>query len=240
MASSTSRPVVAARKKPNFLDILKEAEKVDAEKLKMNVKVKDKRKVNSKPISASAIAKVPESVSKARPILKPVESATKISTTNLMKKAIPESCEPREMHISTPVAKSKIAGSGTRAPVPFAKPMDGLRRKRKPEYGSEEEDLDDFVVSDDDRDDSMGQARRIGPGYDRDEIWNMFNPGRKRHAFNDYYNGGDGDDDAEMEATGFDVLREEQHSYAAARKEDEKEEQDERRRIEAKRRRLKQ
>lgn len=111
-------------------------------------------------------------------------------------------------------------------------------------YEEYDEDMDDFIVDDeeegyievDDYDEedgadgyysnsrgrsrgSGGRRRSADPGYDRDEIWSMFNRGKRRV---DYIE--DEDDLSDMEATGADLFKEELRSSRVARQEDDAEE----------------
>lgn len=141
---------------------------------------------------------------------------------------------------------TKVRSSSNKpAPAPFAKPMEGLLKKGKTNYDSESS-LDDFIVEDEDEpeencDPGFGRPdqkrRERDPGYDREEIWNLFRRGRPaaRTSYYDY----DDDDDNDMEVSGIDILQEEQRSTLAARREDELMEAEERRRLEEKRKRLK-
>ncbi|GMG45345.1 unnamed protein product [Ambrosiozyma monospora] len=96
-------------------------------------------------------------------------------------------------------------------------------------------DSEDSFIADDDEDDGYGggyrdrdrdrrrggyggssSRRRREPedeGYDRDAIWSIFNRGRKRNYYDDY-----DDDDDDMEATGGEILEDEEriagHEYS--------------------------
>jgi protein SPT2 len=123
------------------------------------------------------------------------------------------------------------------------------KRKRKAEntrrsyYDEDDESLDDFIVDDDgdeEEGDHYGRGARSGgrrykdedEGYDRDEIWQMFNRGKRRADFVI-----EDEDDSDMEATGAELFREEQRSLRVAREEDEAEERELKRRAEEKKRR---
>lgn len=105
-----------------------------------------------------------------------------------------------------------------------------------------DDEMDDFIVDDEDDDfieDDRGYSRSRGRsrdeyGYDRDEIWSMFNRGKRRSDYVDDY-----EDFSDMEATGADVLMEEQRSARQAREEDEAEERELKRRALEKARRKK-
>lgn len=139
----------------------------------------------------------------------------------------------------------------SRTPAPIAQPMQKLvdKRKKKAEvrrgyYDDDDESLDDFIVDDDDEEDDYGRGgQRSGgrggsydedQGYDRDEIWKMFNRGKRRSDFVDV-----DDDYSDMEATGAELFREEQCSLRVAREEDEAEERELKRLAEEKKQRKK-
>lgn len=118
---------------------------------------------------------------------------------------------PRKTHMAA-VAK---------APIPLRKPSSGLEQRLKSTRApqpleSESDDMDSFIESDDDESD---HAKR---DYDRDEIWSIFNRGRKRS----YYNHADEDSD-DMEATGAEILEEEMRSKRNALEEDRREMEEE-------------
>ncbi|KAK9446843.1 SPT2 chromatin protein-domain-containing protein [Limtongia smithiae] len=328
-SSTTGAAVAAARKTPNFLQILKEAEKVDSERLKMSVKVRDPKKkaelarasriaastavtaaatataaklvpaksATAKPMSSTTVPtkmiplktgvksppprlqmtaaskgqqqkrslakEVPpvrapvRTMSTTRPSLSgTVSSKTFSGTTNTAIKArkdvktdtmIKNVRRPASASQTATFVRPRIAGAkaGTptkqavttrrpAAPAPFAKPMDGLiKKKRRAKEDESDSSLDDFIVSDEDGGDEDGEGRDLG--YDPEEIRNLFrrNNGEER-SYSNY-----DDDDDDMEASGFDVLREEQRSLVAGRREDERELEAERRRAEAKNKRLK-
>lgn len=138
-------------------------------------------------------------------------------------------------------------------PKPVAQPSAKLRAKlearkkssrpnprsssSKPYYDVEEdydsEELD-FIVDDEEEEEDVAAVEDVG--YDRDEIWKMFNKGRTRRDFDDVDD--DDDDLYDMEADGDEILREEERAAKRARLEEKKELELERRRVEEKRRRL--
>lgn len=116
------------------------------------------------------------------------------------------------------------------------------KRKRKAEttrrsyYDEDDESLDDFIVDDEGEEEEEDHYHRSNrssgrryqeeeEGYDRDEIWQMFNRGKRRADFVI-----EDDDDSDMEATGAELFREEQRSLRVAREEDEAEERELKRR----------
>lgn len=107
---------------------------------------------------------------------------------------------------ASPQIRQPIAPRG-----PGAKLQEKYKRKE-----DSESDMDSFIESENE-------------GYDRDEIWAMFNKGRKR----EYYD----EDDSDMEATGAEVLEEERISGRSAIEEDRREQLEEERRAALKRKR---
>ncbi|ANB12372.1 hypothetical protein AWJ20_623 [Sugiyamaella lignohabitans] len=108
------------------------------------------------------------------------------------------------------------------------RPKQGFPEKRRParrQDDYDESDDDGFIV-----DDEEEEARSRDVGYDRDEIWSIFNKGRKRQYYSDE------DDLSDMEASGSQVFAEEQRSAIYGRREDDMEEQELQRRAEEKRR----
>lgn len=122
-----------------------------------------------------------------------------------------------------------------RAPLPVRKPSEKLQvqLKQRPnaraggsrgrsahdEEDDEDDDLDSFIASDEEEQESYGGD------YDRDEIWSIFNRGRKR----EYYNRYDDEDSDDMEATGAEILEEELLSKRRAVAEDMREMKEEQR-----------
>lgn len=208
-----------------------------------------RRPNNSTPIT-SASRKISEPISSASRAKKGLESA---ASSKILKKSEPISRKASSNSSSsrsggttskTMKSESKPARPVSRTPAPLAQPMQKLmdKRKRKAEqtrqayYDEDDESLDDFIV--DDEEDDYGRDNRSrryedeDEGYDRDEIWKMFNRGKRRADFVI-----DNDDDSDMEATGAELFREEQRSLRVAREEDEAEERELKRRAEEKKRR---
>lgn len=126
-----------------------------------------------------------------------------------------------------PVAQKRPPKEVARAPLPLRGPSQTLEqrlKKSKPTHESDELDLDSFIESDEE------VAQPVD--YDRDEIWAMFNRGKKRLQFHDDY---DSDD---MEATGAEIFEEEQRSKRRALEEDRRELLEEQRLAALKRKRL--
>lgn len=93
----------------------------------------------------------------------------------------------------------------------------GFDQDDENEENRDDDDLDSFIASEDE------EAVEDVPDYDRDEIWSMFNRGRKRTY---YDNDSDSDD---MEATGAEILAEEARSKRNALEEDKWEQEEEKR-----------
>ncbi|KAK7204691.1 SPT2 chromatin protein-domain-containing protein [Myxozyma melibiosi] len=261
-SASSSTAAAPARKKPNFLDILKAAETVSSEKMKVGVKVKDpKKKAATTSRFSGKLGRSSQSPAPApapatsRSTNSPVKPARDAKTVSSERKAVsggarenvksskPMKLDRKDVKMSGKSAvkagvreKPESAASASKhQPAPFAKPMAGLLKKRKAHYDSDSS-LDDFIVDDEDEEEEeRGYSKRRGdPGYDREEIWSLFSRGRPRPRFNDY-----DEDDDDMEVSGLEVLKEEQRSALAAKRDDEREAEEERRRAEEKRKRLK-
>uniref|UniRef100_A0A0L0NQA3 SPT2 chromatin protein n=1 Tax=Candidozyma auris TaxID=498019 RepID=A0A0L0NQA3_CANAR len=136
----------------------------------------------------------------------------------------------------TKATEAATAPKALRIPIPARRPNSQLEeklRQKKPQvdrrdgrgHYEEEDDLDmgSFIASDE-------EEEQYPRDYDRDEIWAMFNRGRKRQFHDDY----DSDD---MEATGAEILEEEARSKKRAMEEDRREMEEEQRLAELKRRR---
>lgn len=112
----------------------------------------------------------------------------------------------------------------------FAKPNEHIKKRlekrkhleqhRQAGYEYSDDDMDDFI--EDDEGEDYRQSTR-DPGYDRDEIWAMFNKGRKR-SYTDYYDDEEEDEFDAMEANEMEILEEEEEAARMARLEDKREE----------------
>ncbi|SCU90461.1 LADA_0F04236g1_1 [Lachancea dasiensis] len=85
--------------------------------------------------------------------------------------------------------------------------LNALKHRRQKGSSDEGEDMDDFIEDDE-----------AGEDYNRDEIWAMFNKGKRRRDF-------ESEDESDMEANEMEILEEEEHATRMARLEDKKEEQ---------------
>lgn len=87
------------------------------------------------------------------------------------------------------------------------------------DYNDYDEYEDDGFIVDDNEDDEFNNSRQReyqnmrSKGYSKDEIWSIFNRGRKRD-YDDY------DDYSDMEATGTEILEEEDRTLKAAKLDD--------------------
>lgn len=104
----------------------------------------------------------------------------------------------------------------------------GKHSHARTEYNYHDEsdsDMDDFIEDDEDEDsyvDRNSSGRRSSSrdiGYDRDEIWAMFNKGRRRDEYADDYD----DYGNDMEANEMEIMEEEEYAGRMARLEDKRE-----------------
>lgn len=246
-------------KRLNFKEMMKQAEQVDSEKLKITMKVKGSKKPVSQVSHTSSKATTPLPSSKGLSQFEKNRGsdsrASAFSSTSVQssQRASLKASEIKHKQIDIPHKKnlkqsvrksdkdmkSEMKVKKSHTPMPIAQPMKKLaekqaQRKKKQEsymYDSGE-DMDDFIVDDEDSDPVRYHSR--DPGFDRDEIWSMFNRGKRR---SDFVDADDFEDDSDMEATGAELFREEQKSLREARQEDEQEERELKRRAQEKKRR---
>mmetsp|Transcript_7290 Transcript_7290/g.9230 ORF Transcript_7290/g.9230 Transcript_7290/m.9230 type:complete len:357 (+) Transcript_7290:155-1225(+) len=219
--STNMRPNIAPSHKPvkkmNFNDLMKKASKIDQSKLSVSIKPKAK----SPEVRSTAVRH------------KPVSRASSAPTEGHAN--VPKRNEAR------PISKypnSDDSKHSARAPLPVRKPSSKLEErlkssgKTKPsnsQYSrsqsyndSEDEDAESFIISDDEE---IDNGDLNAPDYDRDEIWAIFNRGKKR-SYYDRYDDESGDD---MEATGAEIWEEEMRSKRNAELEDRRELEEEQR-----------
>lgn len=220
---SSSSPQTSTTKKKSlkFHELLKQADQVDSEKLKLQVKVRKEPREKQQSLRAR---RSPSTEAKTRD--------PKIATSN--------SRTTQTKRVEQSTAPAKLAGPSQRLasklnyqpkpqsnPVkqkeglakPSAKLLEKRRAKQQYEQYSDGEDLSDFIVDDEEEELAPASGRRNNDDYDREEIWNIFNRGKRR------YRDMEDDDLSDMEATGSQVFAEEQRSAARARREDEMEEE---------------
>lgn len=205
--SPSKKPV----KKMNFNDLMKKASKIDQSKLSVSIKPK---------------AKSPDAHPTARKY-KPVSRASSAPIESNRKTPRPKENKPTASKLSFAHETKPFK---TTAPLPIRKPSSKLEEKLKHSgkkrsdnsryensrvHGDydEDEDSESFIVSDED------EIEESAPDYDRDEIWAIFNKGKKR-AYYDRYDDDSGDD---MEATGAEIWEEEMKSKRRAELEDRRE-----------------
>lgn len=198
------KPVVpkVPGKKMNFNDLMKRALTIDQSKLSISLK--------------SKVAPP------AKPQAKPERPRSREpQPQHFQQKSQPQHSQQQRQHVKSKPVKH--------TPIPLRAPSSTLQQKlqRKRTTEPEEEDdsdMEDFVVSD--------EERKRTEEYDRDEIWAIFNKGKKRSYYN--YDDDSADD---MEATGAEILEEEMRSKRRAELEDRKEWEEEQRRSDLKKKR---
>lgn len=221
-ATPVPEPVVIKppAKKMNFNELMKKASNIDQSKLSIAIQNKKKSPDPGRGERARVDRRSTEKsvVDRRAPDRRIDRRAADRRTPD---RKTPERRTP-------PVSKEPI-----RQPLPTRKPSSKLeqRLKSKKQQELEDEEEDDWIVSDEEEQSHIQDA-----GYDRDEIWAMFNKGKKR-SYYDRYNDYDSEDD--MEATGAEILEEEMRSRRRAEMEDRKEMEEEKRLAELKRKRMK-
>lgn len=205
------KPIVQPRRpvtKMNFNDLMKKATTIDQSKLSISFKSKSRS---------------PETSSGPGKHIKPKTSSDRPLKSHNPKPIVKKptkSTSPPQINVPAKLT----------APIPTRKPSEKLAAKLKQKQQSKEEveyesDMDSFIASDE-------EDYQRDVGYDRDEIWKMFNKGKSRSDFQ--YDDYDSDD---MEATGAEILEEELRSKRRAELEDRRELEEEQRRAELKRQR---
>ncbi|ODQ82285.1 hypothetical protein BABINDRAFT_158910 [Babjeviella inositovora NRRL Y-12698] len=191
-------------KKLNFAELMKQAKKIDGTKLAFSPVIKPKTLT---PPPARRVT----SRTNGRTNIRASETALRYRQNSRSQTLVPRLQKPvqRPMAPPQPLLPAYAGVNSIRKPTPKES-----RREESDEYDSE----DDFIVLDEDE----GYAHLRDTGYDRDEIWQIFNKGKKR----EYYDDDSGDD---MEATGAEVLMEESRSTRQAQEEDRREQDRERR-----------
>lgn len=211
-------------KKMKFNELMKKASQIDNSKLSINIK----HRTSSPEMKENRVGKPPPA--------KRFSSEPKSRTRGSPAPRKNQDTLPKEQHIRP---KEQVIRSN---PLPVRKPSSALEQKLKSKKVAEgsasssryrdeyedDSDNDSFIASDDEEEE---EASRGHVDYDRDEIWAIFNRGKKRSHFEN--NGYDSADD--MEATGAEILEEEMRSKRRAELEDKREWEEEQRRAAAKR-----
>lgn len=207
-------------KKMNFKELMNKASKVDTSKLSIELKPKSKSPIGQ-PAPKYKLQLRPRTVSPATTTKRPIHRPSDV-----------------------PIARETVPKKATRAPIPVRKPNSKLEEKLKkktngrPRNGDryegsgdefdeyeDDDDMGSFIASDEEEEEQQYRRSRHEPDYDRDEIWAMFNKGKKRS----YYQRYDDYDSDDMEATGAEIFEEEQRSKSRAIMEDRKELEEEQR-----------
>lgn len=221
--SSTPR-VLPREKKPkmSFSELMAKASGIDQSKMSIALKQKTK--------SPEAILPGPKRRGSEQDPKLALASRKPVSQNLPAKKNLQHDRSRPVPSAKKPVpVKTPQPAIQTRAPLPTRKPSSALEAKLKlksstktghgsnrgenlDEEEEEESDMDSFIASEDE------EIEQDEPEYDRDEIWSIFNRGKKRSHFS--YDDYDSDD---MEATGAEILEEESRSKRNALLEDKRE-----------------
>ncbi|KAK6205655.1 SPT2 chromatin protein-domain-containing protein [Scheffersomyces amazonensis] len=246
-----SDPGSVKPKKLKFNELMKKATKVDQTKLSIAIKSRSKSpegalnkagplrsKESSRTNSPLPPPKVKVPLNSARsvnPQPKKIASQKVMQPPRTIKSSVVKKSSPIPLRKPSEELKKK---ANIKAPLPprgpSAKLQEVLKSKNKlsstnnknPYKASsrpqkeDDSDLDSFIASDEEEEEPTRSKDR---GYDREEIWAIFNRGKKRSY--DYY---DSDSD-DMEATGADILEEESRSRRTAELEDRRELEEEKR-----------
>lgn len=221
-AARAPAPVApAAVKKMKFNDLMKKASQIDNSKLSISLKPRTKSP-EGRAVSAGGGA--------ARHAGLAPTARREAPLAPLARREVPPAPARRR---DAPLAPEPARAT---APLPIRKPSASLSQKlssrtgqkRPPRVGggagAASDSEDSFIASDD-------EEEHAAADYDRDEIWAIFNRGKKRQRFEDDYNSDD------MEATGAEILEEEMRSRRRAELEDRREWEEEQRRAAEKRKR---
>ncbi|KAL7662417.1 SPT2 chromatin protein [[Candida] zeylanoides] len=211
----------AAVKKMKFNDLMKKASQIDNSKLSISLKPRTKSPEGRAVSAGGGAARHAGSAPTAR---------REAPSALLARREVPPAPARRRDAPSAPEPARATA------PLPIRKPSASLSQKlssrtgqkRPPRVGggagAASDSEDSFIASDD-------EEEHAAADYDRDEIWAIFNRGKKRQRFEDDYNSDD------MEATGAEILEEEMRSRRRAELEDRREWEEEQRRAAEKRKR---
>lgn len=220
--SLAPQPPQPPKKKLNYNELLKKAATIDHNKLSINLLQKSKSpEAKSKPLDTKSGPAPRQSTQK--PIGNPRHTSP------------PTTAYPQKPHVKPIPQRASKPVPVIKAPLPPRQPsskikqrLEEKRKSRSYEEVEEEDDLSDFVEDDEEYDDGYGADE-----INREEIWAMFNKGKKRSM---YY--GDDYDSDDMEATGAEIFDEEYQSRLDAEREDRREMEEEKRLQALKRKRL--
>ncbi|CUM65139.1 uncharacterized protein PRCAT00002766001 [Priceomyces carsonii] len=203
-------------KKVNFNDLMKKASKIDNSKLSISLRQKS-------PESSQR----PSPSSRRSPNVMPRRSPS-VGVKKTAREVVKEPTKAKEhtkVSVPFPVREPSVALKAKLKLISKVSTKNGSRNAGRAAYSNhgvddEDEDEDDgFIVSDEEE---VGDTHL---DYDRDEIWAMFNRGRKRS----YYDRFDDYDSDDMEATGTEIFDEEMKSKRTAELEDRRELEEEKR-----------
>lgn len=215
--------------KMSFSELMKKASLIDQSKMSIAIKQKTKSPENVRP------KRTPRPDGESRPMNGESTRTGQSSKPFRSDRARPNGPSARE------APNRHGAGNGgrnsardprdsrpaVRAPLPTRQPSEKLQAQLKgrqsatrEEEVSDDDDWGSFIASDEEE-----EEQAYGGDYDRDEIWSMFNKGRKRSYYTQY----DDEDSDDMEATGAEIFEEEQRSKRRAMEEDMKEMKEEQR-----------
>lgn len=217
-------------KKMNFNELMRKASSIDTTKLSITLKNKPKQCPS------------------------PQNQAIQPSRCNQTQGTQLKHSNSKSLCNSTPKDTILQLHKFTRAPLPIRQPSSQVKQMlsfdsrlsnrtshklSKPqdsELLDSEDDMRSFIVSSEEEELARGSRSlsRDAPEYDREEIWAIFNRGKKRSYYQDRVADEDSDD---MEATGAEILREEHESRRKAELEDKREMEQEARLKEMKRKR---
>ncbi|KAF7580343.1 SPT2 chromatin family protein [Clavispora lusitaniae] len=215
--------------KMSFSELMKKASSIDQSKMSISIKPKTKtpeaQPRRKTPERDERRARTTSPRTQGRQEQKPESTIVRSNGGN--------SKHLKDVRSSQPERKA-IA---PRQPIPIRQPSSKLQSKLKSKKADksqsgyddeadedEDDDLDSFIASDEEEQVSEEHD------YDRDEIWSIFNRGRKRSYYEQY----DDEDSDDMEATGAEILEEEALSKRIALKDDQRELLEEQRRAKLK------
>ncbi|KAK6460467.1 SPT2 chromatin protein-domain-containing protein [Scheffersomyces coipomensis] len=186
------------------------------------------------------IQKTSEQISRTVPYIEKGEKRKELSSSRILNK---------KDHKKVPVSQKSVKSSkiverdpvAKKSSIPFrgpsAKLQENLNKRQKVggnnnrlvkssrtashNSDDDDDDMSSFIASDEEEE----EGRDLG--YNRDEIWAIFNKGNKRSYNRQVYS--DSDSDSDMEATGADILEEENRSRRTAELEDKRELEQEKR-----------
>ncbi|AQZ12874.1 SPT2 (YER161C) [Zygosaccharomyces parabailii] len=218
ISSSSSRPTTVKKteplKKMSFEELMKQAENnaqtggsknsaVLPKKSSPNLQSRSRPHISKPGFKTSDRRKRGSSQEPVKPIPKPQQAQQQSHIK-----------EPKPLKLAQPQNNFAKPNELIRRRLELKKQTFRSRRSKEDEY---ESDMDDFI-----EDDEAEEMSALGrdPGYDRDEIWAMFNRGKRR---SDYAIDDDEEDD--MEANEREIIEEEERARKMAKLEDKREEE---------------